>query len=175
MVGERFQHREPRLDFPRLLVARDLGDLALGVFAPDVGALEREVDRADDSAVLAQRDLPQEQRRGTCRLQQLQRVAHAGGRLVDLVEEQDARHAEIVELAHDELQGRDLLLVGLGDHHGEIGSGEHGVRLEGELDGAGAVDEGQALAHEVDRGDGRLDAHRVGPGLGRMVGNGVAG
>jgi len=175
MVGEGFEHREPRLDLARLLVAGDLGHLALGVFAVDVGAFQRQVDRADDDAVLAQRDLAQQERGRTRRLQHLQRVADGNGRLVDLVQEQDARDAELVEPAHDQLQGRDLLLVGLGDDHGEVAGGEHGLGLEGELDGAGAVDEGQAVAHEFGGGDRRLDAHRMVAGFGRMVADGAPG
>ena len=41
--------------------------------------------------------------------------------------------------------------------------------------GAGAIDEGQAVAHEVDRGDGRLDTHRMGFCFGGMIGDSIAG
>ena len=169
MVGQGLQHGEACLEFACLVVARDLGDLALGVFAVDVGALQREIDRADDDAVLAQRYLAQQQWHGAGRLQHLQRVAHARYRLVDLVEEKDARHAEIVELAHDELQRGDLLLIGLGDHDGDIAGGQDRLGLEGEFDRAGAIDESELLAHEIRSGNVRLDAHGVGARLRRMV------
>ncbi len=174
MVGQRLQHREPRLDFAGLVVAGDLGDLAFGELAPDVGALQRQVDRADHGAVLAQRDLAQEQRRPARRLEQLQRVAHTGAGLVDLVQEQDARYAELVELAHDQLQRRDLLLVRLGDHHRQVAGGEHRLRLEGEFDRARGIQESQTFAHEVGRGDNRLDAHLVSARLGRIIADGIA-
>jgi hypothetical protein len=53
VIGERLQHGEPGLDFPRLLVVRDLGDFAICKVAPDIGALQREIDRADHLPVLA--------------------------------------------------------------------------------------------------------------------------
>ena len=87
MVGERFEHGEAGLEFARLLFARDLSDLALGVFAVDVGTLQGQIDRTDDDAVLAQRNLAQQQPRRARRLQQFQRIAHAHRGLVDLVEE----------------------------------------------------------------------------------------
>jgi hypothetical protein len=50
-----------------------------------------------------------------------------------------------------------------------------GLGLEGELDGAGAVDEGNGLAHEFGRRDGCFDAHRVRLCFGAVIGNRAAG
>ena len=46
--------------------------------------------------------------------------------------------------------------------------------FERELDGTGAIDECDLLAHEVDGGRGGLDAHGMQAGFGRMITNGVA-
>ena len=61
------------------------------MLAVDEGALQREVDEAGDDVVLPDRDVAQHQRHAARRLQHLERLAHAGVGLVDLVEEQDAR------------------------------------------------------------------------------------
>ena len=42
----------------------------------------------------------------------------------------------------------------------------------GEFDGAGAIDEGEGLAHELHRGDIELDAHAMGPRLGGGITDG---
>ena len=51
--------------------------------------------------------------------------------------------------------------------------GEDRLGLEGELDRAGAIEEGEPVAHEFGLGDVHLDAHLVGARLGRGVADGV--
>ena len=75
----------------------------------------------------------------------------------------------VLERLQDDLQRRDLLLVGLGDDDGEIDAGEDRLGLEGEFDRAGAIEEGEPVAHEVGLGDVDLDAHLMGARLGRGV------
>ncbi len=174
MVRQLLQHGEARLDLAGAVVVGNVGDLGVAEIAPHIGALQRQVDGADDGAVAAQGDLSQQQRHGAGRLKHLERLAHAERRLVDLVEEQDARHAVLVQLAQDELQGGDLLLVGLRHHHREVAGGEHGLGLKGEFHRAGAVHEGQRVAHELRRGEAGFHAHGVRPRLGRTVGHGAA-
>lgn len=76
---------------------------------PDIGALQRQIDAADDVAIFAERNLAQQQRLAAGRLQQLENVSNAACRAVDLVQEENARNAQVVEFAHDELEGRNLL------------------------------------------------------------------
>jgi len=120
------------------------------------------------------RNVAEDERNPARLLQRRQHVADAPLSLVDLVEEEDARHAEIVELAHDELQGRNLLFVRLGHDHREVAGGQHRLGLEGEFDRAGTIDEGDLLAHEFGGCDRRLDAHGVGARLRRMIRDGAA-
>ena len=79
------------------VVVVELDDLALRVLAVDEGAVEREVDEAGRDAVLQDRDLAQHQRQCGGRLQHRERLAHADRRLVDLVQEQEARDAALLQ------------------------------------------------------------------------------
>ena len=99
------------------------------------------------------RNLAQQQRHARGRLQQLERLAHALVGLVDLVEEQEARDVQVFELAQDQLQLRHLLLVGLADHDRGIDRRQRRAHVVDEFDGAGAIDEGVAVAHEIGGGD----------------------
>ena len=76
-------------------------------------------------------------RSGICRNRsgaKLQCIANACHPFVDLVEEEKPRHAEIVKLAHDQLQGGDFLLVRLGDNNGNVACCKDRLCLERELD-----------------------------------------
>ena len=175
VVRQRFEHGEARFDFPRLFIARDFRDLALGVFAVDVSALERQIDRPDHNAFLAKWNLPEQERGAAGRLEQLERIAHARGAFVDLVEEQDARHAEIIELAHDQLQRGYLLFVGFGNNDSDVAGRQNRFGLEREFDGTRTINEGEGVAHEFGGSDGCLDAHLVGARLRRVVAYRAAG
>ena len=96
----------------------------------------------------------------------LERLAHAASGEIDLIEEQQARNAGFLEFAQDNLQRRRLALIRLADDHGRIADRQHVSHVVHEFDRAGAVDEGQAVAHVVDMGDVWLDAHRVSARLG---------
>ena len=68
---------------------------------------------------------------------------------------------QLLELAQDDLQRRRLARVGLADHHRRVADRQHVAHVVDELDRTGTIDEGEAVAHIVDAGDVRLDAHRV--------------
>ena len=85
---------------------------------------------------------------------------------VDLVEEQEAGNAAVLELLEDQLQRRHALGIGLAHHDGGIAAGERERAFVLEFDGAGAVDEGEVVAEEADVGDVELDAHAVVAGFG---------
>ena len=88
---------------------------------------------------------------------------------VDLVEEQEAGNAAILELLEDQLQRRHALGIGLAHHDGRVAAGERERALMLEFDRAGAVDEGEVVAEEGDVGDVELDAHAVVAGFGGGV------
>ncbi len=75
------------------------------------------------------------------------------------------RNAAIFELLEDQLQRRNLLLVRLAHHHGGVASGQRVRRVGLKLDRAGAVEEGEAVAEELDGGGIELDTHAVMAGL----------
>ena len=161
VVGELLEHRIARL----LLLGKDAGrhldDGGGRGLAVDEGALEREIDEAGGDAVLPHRNLAQKQGRAGRRLQHLERFAQAPARLVDLVEEQNPRDAELLELAQDDLQRGNLARVGFAHHDGRIADRQGVAHVVDEFDRSGAIEERQTVAHVVDAGDVGLDAHRV--------------
>ncbi len=169
VVGEALQHGEARLVAARRLARIELDHLALRLFAVDEGAVEREIDEADSDLVLPDRNLAQHERRLGGGLQQGQRVAHAHLRLVDLVEEKEARDAALFEVAEHDLQRRYLLFVRLGDDDRGVDPGDERLALVVELHRPGAIEEGEGLVHELGFGDVDLDAHRVGACLRRRI------
>ena len=125
------------------------------------------------TSVLPDRDMAEDQRNAARLLKGLQRLADAAVGLVDLVEEEDVRDALVLEVLEDDLQGRDLFLVGLRDNDREIDAGDHRLRLEAELDRARTIKDGELVAHVFGFGDVYLDAHLVSPGLRRGIADGV--
>ena len=81
--------------------------------------------------------------------------------LIDLIQEQDARQAEFLELAQDNLQRRNLARVGLAYHDRGVADRQRVAHVVDELDRSRAVEEGEPVAHVVDAADVRLDAHGV--------------
>ena len=135
----------------------------------DEGPLQREVDEAGDDVVRPDRDLAQHQRNPGSRLQDLQRFADAFVGLVDLVQEQEARDVQLLELAQHQLQLRDLSLIGFADHDRGIDARQRHTHVVDELDRAGTIDEGVDVAEKNGRGNGELDAHAVMAGFGAAV------
>ncbi|CAM5223063.1 hypothetical protein BTHI11S_02761 [Bosea thiooxidans] len=129
------------------------------MLAIDEGPFQGEVDEADGDAVLPDRDLAQQQRRARGALQDAERLAHPARGRVDLVEEEEARDIRLLELAQHELQRRRLAVIRLADHDGGVDHRQHMAHLVQELDRAGAVDEMEGIAEELDRRDARLRAH----------------
>ena len=134
VIGELLQHGEARFLFAVEIAAFQRNDLGRLVLAVDEGALQREIDEPFDQLALPDRNLPQHQWRPGGRLQGRQRLADALVGLVDLVKEQEARDLEILELAQNDLQLRQLLLVRLADHDGGIDGGKRGAHVVRELD-----------------------------------------
>ena len=140
----------------------------------DECAFEREIDKAGDDLAGEGRDLPQQQLAARRGLQHPQHLVDGRVRLVDLVDEQEARNLLLFELAQDELELRNLLLVELADHDRGVDGRQRRAHVVDELDGAGTVDEAVVIAHEIGGGDGDLDAHPVMARLLAGVADGVA-
>ena len=169
VVGEPLQHRIARLLLVGGEACRHFDHFRRRGFAVDEGALQREIDEAGGDAVFPDRDLAQQQRRARGRLQKLQGLAHAAAGEIDLVEEQQARNLQFLELAQDHCSG--CTLRGSASHTTTAASqtGSACAHVVHELDRARAIDERHAVAHVIDMGDVGLDAHlmraRLGAGI----------
>ena len=111
-------------------------------------------------------------REAGCSIASVSRTRRVGR--VDLVEEQEARNAGLLELAQDRPAGPAACARPPRNDDRRVAGGRDASHLVQEFDGAGAIDEGHALAHEVGGGDVRLDAMAVGARLGAAVADGVA-
>src|SRR2546421_4694905 len=91
----------------------------------DEGPLQREIDETGD--VLAGPDgaLPQYERLARGGLQQFQRLAYPLVGLVDLVEKEKTRDLQILQLAKNQFQLRDLAFIRLADDHRRVDGGQH--------------------------------------------------
>ena len=161
VIGERFQHGEARGLLAIGHVAVERNDFRGGMLLVDKGALQREIDEAADDIAGECRDLPQDQLGARGALQQIEHVVHAGIGLVDFVQEKQARDFLLFELAQDELELRNFLLVHFADDHGGIDRRQHRAHVMGEFDRAGTIEKSVGVAHEIRGGDRELDAHAV--------------
>src|SRR4029078_417150 len=118
MVRQRLQHGKARGLLAVDQVAFERHDFGGGVLLVDKGALQREVDEAGDDVAVERWNLAQQKLRTRRRLQQRKHVVNGGIRLVDLIQEQEARNFLVLELAQDQLKLRDLLFVHLADDDG---------------------------------------------------------
>ena len=99
IVGELLEHEIARLLFLGEDARRHLDDAGRRSLAIDEGSLEREIDKSSGDAILPYRNLAQQQRRARGRLKHLERFAQSPVRLVDFVEEEDARQSQVFEFA----------------------------------------------------------------------------
>ncbi|MEY9619048.1 hypothetical protein ABH982_002505 [Bradyrhizobium ottawaense] len=175
MIGELLQHREAGFLLAIEIAAFERDHLGGLVLTINEGAFQREIDEALDQLVLPDRDLAQHQRHAGGGLQHCERLADALARAVDLVEEQETRDLQLLQLAQDDLKLRQLFLVGLADHDRGIDRGQRGAHVVGKLDGTGTIEESVAVAHETRGSGSEPDGHLVMTGLGRSVADGSSG
>ncbi len=161
VVGQRLQHGEARGLLAVEGIAFERHHLRRRVLLVDEGALEREIDETGDDLAREGRYLPQQQLAARRRLQDPQHLVDGGIRLVDLVEKQETRDLLLFELAQDQLQLGNLLLVELAHHDRGVDRGQRRAHVVDEFDGARTIDEGIGVAHEIGGGDGDFDAHPV--------------
>ena len=164
IVGQLLHHLEAGFLLALLDLFGDVHDFRLGPLAVDVGALQGQIDGAYGDAVLPDGHLAQHQRMRRGGLEIFQNLAHMALGLVDLVDEDDARQADLVQLLENDLQGGGLLRIGLHDDDGGVAAHQGGAGVLGELHRAGAVDEGVGVAQKIRGGGVELDAHAVGAG-----------
>ena len=145
------------------------------MLAVDERTFQREIDEALDQLALPDRDLAQHQRHARGGLECRERLADALVGAVDLVEEQETRDLQLLQLAQDDLKLRQLLLVGLADHDRGVDSGKRCAHVVGELNGTGTIEEGVAVAHETRGGGSQADGHLVMTGLRGGVADGCSG
>ena len=119
------------------------------MLAIDESALQREIDKARDDAVLPDRNLAQQQRL-VAHLLQRSRADRAGAaRLVDLVDEQKMRDRQIVQPLQIGLQHLHLRGLRLAHDDGRVDAGQNVQRVLQKFDGAGAIEEGETLVHDI--------------------------
>ena len=175
VIGELLQHREAGLLLAIEIAAFERDHFGGLVLAIDERTFQCEIDKALDQLALPDRDLAQHQRHARGRLQGRERLADALVGAVDLVEEQETRDLQLLQLAQDDLKLRQLLLVSLADHDRGVDGRKRGAHVVGELDGTGTIQEGVAVAHETRGGGSQANGHLVMTGLGRGVADGGSG
>ena len=112
--------------------------------------LQREIDEAGDLLAVSDRDLPRDQRRHAHRLQRRQQVADPPARLVDAIDEDHVRDAQLVEHPQARRGQRGARGVGIDHHDRHIGD-RHRIRpVGGEPDRSGRVDDREAVAQIIE-------------------------
>ena len=124
IIGELLEHQIARLLLLREHARRHLDDAGRRGFPIDEGPLKREVDKSGGDAILPYRNLAQQQRRARGRLKHLKRFAQSPVRLVDFVEEEDARQPQVFQFAQNNLKRWDLAGVGLAYDDGGVANGQ---------------------------------------------------
>src|SRR5205823_3091593 len=120
-----------------------LGFLADAIFECP---LEREIDEAADLLAVPDWNLAGDERRHAHRLERGQEVAHAPVRLVDSVDEDEMRNAELVERAERRGGERGSRRVGIDDDDGDIGNCKRPRSVGGEADRSRAVEDCELIA-----------------------------
>ncbi len=167
MVGQPLQHLEAGFLFAADVI--DVDDRAGLVLAIGEGTFQRQVDETGRGAVIPDGNLAQQQRLVADTLQGGDQVAQTAPRLVELVDEQQVRHARIRQPLQDGLQHHSLAGIGFAHHDGGVDAGQHRQGVAQELDGARAIQEGEILV-QIARGQYvHLHAHLAGAGFGTAV------
>ena len=175
MVGELFQHREARVFLARLSRRIELDDLARRVLAINKRALQREIDEADDDAVLPDRDLPQHQRHVAtkcCKIESISRKRLSA--LSILLMNRRCGMLRSSSSRQHELQLRRLALVRLAYHHRRVDRRQRRAHFLREFDRAGTIQKRIGVAEKIGRSGGKLDAHFMRARLKAAVTNSVS-
>ena len=137
MVGELFEHVGARFDLAILQVGRDFDPLGLLAGAVFERPLEREIDEAADFLAIPDRNLARDQRRDAHRLERGQEVADAAMGLVDAIDEDEVRDAELVERAKRRRGERRAGRVGVDHDDRDVGDRQRPRAIGREADRTG--------------------------------------
>ena len=121
MVGKLLEHVGAGLDLAALQVGRNLDPLGLLAGAIFERPLEREVDEPADFFAIPDRNLARDQRRDAHRLERREEVADAAVGLVDAIDEDEVRDAELVERAERRRGEGSAGRVGVDHHDRDVG------------------------------------------------------
>ena len=134
MVGQPLEHLGARLGLAVGEVGGQVDPLGRGAGAVMKSAFERQIDESSDFFAVTDRKLTCNQWRHAHRLQCGQQIADPAARLVDAVDENHVRDAELVE--HPERRGGEGGAGGIGiDHHDcHVGGGNRARPVGGEPD-----------------------------------------
>ena len=146
MVGQFLEHLGARLDFALLQFRRDFDPLGLLARAIFERALQSQIDEAANLFAVPDRNLACDQRRHAHRLERRQEVADPAMGLVDAVDENDVRDAELVEHAQGRGGKRRTRRVGVDDDDRHVGDRHRPRAVGGEADRSGGVEDGELVA-----------------------------
>ncbi len=132
------------------------------MLAIDISALERQIDKAGDDAVVPNGNLAQHEGLFRNVLQCRQHFAQGARRLVDLVDEQQVRDAEVGQPLQIGLQHKRLVGLWLADHDGYIDARQHVRCFLQKFDGARAIEDGETFVHVMRGGCVHFHAHLAG-------------
>ena len=141
MIGELLEHVRTRFDLALLQLRGNFDPFGRFAGAIFESAFQREIDEAADLLAVPDRNLPGDERRNAHRLKGGQQVAHPAVRLIDTVNEDEMRNAELVERAERRRGERGSSWVGVDDHNGDVGNCERPRAVGGKADRAGAIDD----------------------------------
>ncbi len=176
MIGELLEHMGTRFDLAVVEVGRDFDPLQFLPGAIFERIFEGEVDEAADLLAVPDRNLAGDQRGHADWLKGGQEVAHPAVRLVDAVDEDQVRDAELVERAEGRGSKRRPRRVGIDDDDGEVGDGDRPRPVGGEADRAGDVDDRILVAEIIEIVEVELGGAAALPRLGaRIAGAGAVG
>ena len=156
-IGHLFEHVEAGGGLLVDQLGRNLDLLGRLAGAVDEGPFQRQVDEAGDVLVLPDRQLARDQRDGADRLQGLEQVVDMAAGLVDLVDEEGARHVQRLERLEPGLDQHRLVRIGIDDHDRQIQRRQPVVAFGAVLDRARIVDEGIAVAEVAEAREVHLD------------------
>src|SRR5262249_20705866 len=112
-----------------------------------------EIDVAEGAGAVPDRDLAGDERFETVGLERGDHVAHAAAGLVYFIDKDAVGRLEFVKSPEKRLDQGGAVRIGICDDDGEVDSGKDVVRLAGEIDGAGTVEDDIAVAEIVEACD----------------------
>ena len=164
MIGELFEHMGAflRLAFRKLGGNVDRFGRATRPVA--IGALQREIDKADDLVSFAPGDLPGDERGRAGGFERGEQRADRSTRLIHLVHEHRMRNAVGLKPTEERLGEKGALRIGVDDDQRHVGGGQGGIAVSRKADRSRRVDDHEALPQKFQPGE--IDFGGAAPGTG---------